>query len=226
MILGLFRGIGKGLGEIAGTVVGGPIKFVGEVTGAKLLEDIGDGVKGASSFAGDTLGTFTDGAVNTVSGIVQADSSKRGEGLNEMGDALGRTAKGIYHTAKNVVQNGEKVVVGAIDGDMDKVKKGGAGIITTVAVGALAIGVIDVLDGADGADANTDVALDQPDNQNSGIHEVKPHHVEGYTRADGTVVADYYRDGDGNPNTQLTEDQGGGYERSNPDEDPNNNLRG
>ncbi|CAH0265509.1 hypothetical protein SRABI96_03544 [Peribacillus sp. Bi96] len=69
---------------------------MGEVTGARLLEDIGDGVKKASTFTGDTLGTFTDGAVNTVSGIEQDDLNKRDMGLNNMGDAVGRTAKGVY----------------------------------------------------------------------------------------------------------------------------------
>lgn len=161
--MGMFRGIGKGLGEIAGTVVGGPIKFVGEVTGAKLLEDIGDGVKGASSFTGDMLGTFTDGTVQTVSGMIQDDASKREEGLDDLANAIGRTAKGVYNTAKHTVENGEKVIIGAIDGDTEMVKKGGSGIVTTVAVGALAIGVVDILDGPDGTDANTstEVALDQ-----------------------------------------------------------------
>ncbi len=42
---------------------------------------------------------------------------------------------------------------------------------------------------------------------------VRPHYVSGYTRADGTQVRGYYRDGDGNPNTNLTVEQGGGYYR-------------
>ncbi|MFJ7976650.1 hypothetical protein ACIQZI_13255 [Peribacillus sp. NPDC096379] len=222
--MGLFRELGNGLGTLAGTVVGGPIKFIGEVTGASLLEDIGDGVKKASAFAGDTIGTLTDGAVNTVSGIVQDDVNKRDEGLNDMGAAVGITAKGVYYTAKNAVKNSGEVIVGAIDGDMDMVKKGASGLVTTVAVGALAIGVVDVLDGADGVSTDANIAQENTDNQSPGTHDVKPGYVEGYTRADGTVVSDYYRDGDGNPNTQLTEEQGGGYDRSNPDNNPNNNL--
>lgn len=56
-------------------------------------------------------------------------------------------------------------------------------------------------------------------------HFVKPHPVSGYTRADGTVVEPYFRDGDGNTSINLTEDQGGGYLRSNPDGNPFNNLK-
>ncbi|HEX9060058.1 MAG TPA: hypothetical protein VF941_07745, partial [Clostridia bacterium] len=42
---------------------------------------------------------------------------------------------------------------------------------------------------------------------------VNPHHVNGYTKSDGTRVSDYWRDGDGNPGTSLTKDNGGGYFR-------------
>lgn len=48
---------------------------------------------------------------------------------------------------------------------------------------------------------------------NKGTGFVKPHGVSGYTRADGTKVKGYWRDGDGNPNTNLTLKQGGGYYR-------------
>ena len=47
------------------------------------------------------------------------------------------------------------------------------------------------------------------------LHVVKPHFVDGYIRADGTVVEGYYRDGG-------LED--GCYLRSNPDEFIENNL--
>lgn len=222
--MNFFRGLGKVLGNVTGTVVGEPIKMVGEITGAKLLEDIGDGVKKASVFTGDTLGTFTDGVVNTVSGLVQEDMNKRDEGLSNIGDAVGRTAKGVYYTTKNAVKNGGEVVVGAFDGDMEKVKKGASGLVTTVAVGALAIGFVDIIDGEDGLPDGSEVTLDDSNNLNSGTHSVEPNHVEGYIRGDGTVVSDYYRDGDGNPNTQLTAENGGGYDRSNPDGNLSNNL--
>ncbi|WP_156291261.1 DUF3892 domain-containing protein [Oceanobacillus salinisoli] len=55
-------------------------------------------------------------------------------------------------------------------------------------------------------------------------HFVEPHYVEGYMRKDGTYVEGYYRDGDGNPLTNLTKEQGGGYARTNPDGNPFNNL--
>ncbi|WP_108671381.1 hypothetical protein [Peribacillus acanthi] len=45
------------------------------------------------------------------------------------------------------------------------------------------------------------------------LHMVQPHFVEGYVRADGTVVDGYYRDGSGQ-----------GYLRTNPDGILENNL--
>ncbi len=207
--MGIFKEIGNGLGSLAGAVIGTPIKVIGEITEIKLIEDIGDGVKKASTFAGDTLGTFTDGAVGVVTGIIQEDEQKKDEGLNNLGNAVTTTAKGVYHTAKNVVVNSREIIGGAIDGDMESVKKGAAGIVTTVAVGALAIGIVDILDGVDVADGGTEV--NQAD-ASTGTHHVDSHHVEGYVKDDGTVVADYWRGGEE------------GYERSNPDDISNNNL--
>lgn len=43
---------------------------------------------------------------------------------------------------------------------------------------------------------------------------VNPHEVSGYTRADGIKVDGYWRDGDGNPFTNLKKEQGGGYFRN------------
>jgi|GEM_PF-3439130 len=202
--MGIFREIGNGLGSLAGAVIGTPIKVIGEITEIKLIEDIGDGVKKASTFAGDTLGTFTDGAVEVVTGIIQEDEQKKDEGLNNLGNAIGTTAKGVYHTAKNVVVNSGEIIGGAIDGDMESVKKGATGIVTTVAVGALAIGIVDIVDGADGGTEVTQA------DASTGTHHVDSHHVEGYVKGDGTVVNDYWRGGEE------------GYERSNPDGISNN----
>lgn len=48
---------------------------------------------------------------------------------------------------------------------------------------------------------------------NTGTGFVKPHTVNEYTRGDGRIVSGYYRDGDGDQNTNLTVEQGGGYYR-------------
>ncbi|WP_051120129.1 hypothetical protein [Bacillus sp. 1NLA3E] len=228
--MGLFRDIGKGIGTGLGVVVGGPIAIAGELTGVKILENIGDGVMKASSCAGETAGRLTEGTINTVNGIWNDDPIKRDEGLSDIGYAVETTAKGVYHTAKNALQNGGEIIGGAIDGDIDMVKKGASGLVTTVAVGALAIGVLDFVDGVDGADGaemstvDSDVAVDVVDNQNPSIHTVDPNYVDGYYRADGTYVEGYWRDGDGNTTVDRSVEQGGGYERSNPDGNPTNNL--
>ncbi|RDU37077.1 hypothetical protein DRW41_10350 [Neobacillus piezotolerans] len=65
----------------------------------------------------------------------------------------------------------------------------------------------------------------QPLNLDLGnIHFVKPHHVDGYFRSDGTYVEGYYRDGDGNTAINRPLEAGGGYLRSDPDGNPFNNL--
>lgn len=56
---------------------------------------------------------------------------------------------------------------------------------------------------------------DEPLNSSSGDGDtfVKPHWVDGYTKADGTKVGELWRDGDGNTGIDLTEEEGGGYFR-------------
>jgi hypothetical protein len=57
-----------------------------------------------------------------------------------------------------------------------------------------------------------------------GTHFVDPHYVQDHTRSDGTHVDGYWRDGDGNTHHDQTIEEGGGYDRTNPDGDLTNNL--
>jgi hypothetical protein len=151
--MSFLKTLGKYAGKTAGVVVGGPIQVIGEITGSDVIEDIGKGVRKASEFAGTTVGQAADGAVGTVAGIINDNPTQRDQGLNEIGSAVGRTAKGVYQTAKHTVHNGGEVIGGFIDGDHDRVKKGAISIAKTVAIGALAVGVVDVVDGVDVAGA-------------------------------------------------------------------------
>ncbi|WP_246188130.1 hypothetical protein [Paenibacillus tengchongensis] len=55
-------------------------------------------------------------------------------------------------------------------------------------------------------------------------HFVHPHFVEPYYREDGTYVEGYWRDGDGDTDIDLSMEDGGGYMRTNPDDDILNNI--
>ncbi|WP_139193786.1 hypothetical protein [Anaerobacillus alkalidiazotrophicus] len=224
--MGFIRETGRFLGGAAGFVIGKPIKVIGDVTKIDVVSKIGDEVYYASKFAGDTVGQAVDGAIDTTYGVLQKDAHKRDQGLNNMGDAVIRTGKGVYGTAKKTYVNGKDVYSGIKEGDKERVRHGVQGIATTVAVGAIAVGVVDVIDGVDGAaDLATDTAHPLVSGD-PGTHFVEPHYVEGYVKANGTEVSGYWRDGDGDTSVNRTVEDGGGYMRSNPDGDPSNNLKG
>lgn len=68
---------------------------------------------------------------------------------------------------------------------------------------------------ADHADSIADAdAADTASIENPNTHEVDPHYVEGYYRADGTYVEGYFRDGDGDTSVDHPD---GGYSQHNPD---------
>jgi hypothetical protein len=175
--MSFIRDLGKGLGKAAGFVVGKPIEFIGEVTGIDLIEDVGKGVQKASEFAGDTAGQVVSGAVDTVSGMINEDPLKRDKGLGEMGNAVSRTAKGVVVTAKNAIHDGGDVIGGFMDGDHARLKKGASNLAITVAVGTLAVGVIDVVDGVDGGDVAHAETVD-PSNASAPAESV-PYETDG-----------------------------------------------
>lgn len=246
--MGFLRDLGKFTGKAAGFVVGGAVNVVGEVTGSKLIKEVGDGVKKASEFAGDTLGQVADGAWNTAAGMVQDDEKRIDRGLGDIGSSVSRTAKGVVETAKGTYYNGKDVYEGFKYNDDEKIKGGVRNIVKTVAVGALAVGVVDMVDGVDVGDptgnqnladsgdtpnqvhqvqphmAQSEVAVATETTEDPGTNHVKPHYVEGHWR-DGQWIEGYWRDGDGDTSVNLTEEQGGGYLRTNPDGNLYNNLK-
>jgi hypothetical protein len=242
--MGFLRELGKFGGKAAGFVVGGAVNVVGEVTGSKFIKEVGDGVKKASEFAGDTLGQVVDGAWNTAAGFVQDDEKRMDKGLGDIGNSVSRTAKGVVETAKGTYNNGKDVYEGFKYNDDDKVKSGVRNIVKTVAVGALAVGVVDLIDGVDVVDptgnqniadsgdtnhvpqqmAQSEVASTMETTEEPGMDHVKPHYVEGHWR-DGQWIEGYWRDGDGDTSVNLIEDQGGGYLRTNSDGNTINNLK-
>ncbi|MBB6177314.1 hypothetical protein HNQ82_002147 [Anoxybacillus tengchongensis] len=276
--MGFFRGLGRFAGKATGTVIGGAVNVVGELTGSEWVKEVGNGVKKASEFTGDTFGQVLDGVWDTAAGIANKDEKKIEKGLEHIGESVSRTVKGVYYTAKHTYENGKEVYEGIRDNDENKLKNGLAEIAKTAAVGMLAVGVVDIIDGADYAgsiegdiksmdmdddtlhqtvnhvgtaennvgnlgkidfvgkedwiESNGDwmskedeneTYLEEVEEESTGIHHIRPHWVDGYWR-EGQWIEGYWRDGDGNTGVNLTEEQGGGYIRTNPDGNPGNNL--
>ena len=98
-----------------GSFVGETVKFVGELTGSEFIEEIGDRVKRASYFAGDKLGKAASGTWDIAVGIINQDETQPDEEINDMGKAIGDTAKAAGQAVCNVVENSIDVVGGIID---------------------------------------------------------------------------------------------------------------
>ncbi|MCA1031349.1 hypothetical protein LCL95_09960 [Bacillus timonensis] len=231
--MGFLKGLGSLVGAVAGEVVGGAVKFTGEVTGSKFIEEVGDGVKKASYFAGDKLGEAASGIWDIGSSFVSQDGDKFDRWLGDLGKAVGDTAKAAGHTVVNVVENGSNVVSGVVEGDNEKLKTGAKGLLKAGAVGVLSFGVIDLVDGPDGVSAESG-ANHADGSPNSNVNQLpvqqsltaepvtdesvtlvenpNTHHVEPHWRtlSDGTKI---WVDGDGDTSVNTY----GGWEQHNPD---------
>ncbi|NRF94564.1 hypothetical protein HQN89_27045 [Paenibacillus frigoriresistens] len=220
--MGFLKELGSFIGDVAGTVVGGTVKAVGEITGVEFLEEIGDGVKKASSIAGETLGKVASGAWDVGAGIITQDEQQLEEGFSDIGSAVSSTAKGIGNTIVNVAENGGKVIEGIFTGDGEEFMQGAKGLIKTAAISTLAIGVVDFIEGVDGTDV--DIAADDVDelphhlastttvDPNADTIDIPDtHHVEPHWRhlADGRTI---WVDGDGDTSVNTS----GGWDQHNP----------
>lgn len=155
MAMGLFRSIGKGIGTVGGSVIGGTVKVVGKAISSKWqgagewLEEVGDNVQVASKIALDHFGQFIDGAVQGTYGVIKKDDYYKQKGLHDLKDSAGKTMKGISTTLKYTVTNVGTTYKGFTSGDKEQALKGLKNLGKVVAVSSLAIGVVDVIDGAD-----------------------------------------------------------------------------
>ncbi|MCM3571069.1 HNH endonuclease [Neobacillus mesonae] len=143
---------GSFLGKVVGTVTGEPIKFIGKKLNNDYIQEIGDGIKKATTNTGTTLGSIAEGTWNTASGLIDKDEAKKDEGIKELKNTAILTAKGMGQSIKSTYINGKDVVQGVVTNDKDQLIKGAKGIGKTVAVATLAVGALDMLDVIDVVD--------------------------------------------------------------------------
>lgn len=214
-------GFFKGLGEVAGTLVGLavalPVELVGEVTDSKYIKDIAEGAFRATANTGKIVGSIADGTVKCASGIIQKDAKKADEGLGEVVEITAKTVVGIGKGIGNTIVNGAETVKAISEGDTDKAIKTGKEMLKVAAIGALAVGVCDIVGGLDA--------------DHDGVPDFLEH----------DDVSDAYAIGGGNPNggtgpsfvyeneppqywVNAPHTQNGGYMRTMPDASISNNL--
>ncbi|QNF29650.1 HNH endonuclease [Metabacillus elymi] len=151
--MAFFRAIGKGIGTIGGGIIGGGVKVVGKTVGSKWVEEVGDGIKQASTIALDNAGQFVDGAVKGTYGLIKQDDLAKQEGFGDLKDSTGRTLKGLGNTIEYTVKSAGTTYQGLKSGDSEQALQGVKNIGKVAVVSTLAIGVVDFVDGADVVDA-------------------------------------------------------------------------
>lgn len=147
---------GSFLGKVAGTITGEPIKFIGKKFNSEYIQEIGDGIKKATTNTGVTIGSIAEGTWNAASGLINKDEDKREEGMKELKNTAIQTAKGMGHSIKGTYINGKDVVQGVVTNDKDQLIRGAKGIGKTVAIATLAVGSLDALDVIDVVDLDLD----------------------------------------------------------------------
>lgn len=182
-------------GQFVGDVLSLPFTLGGEIFNSDTLRNIGKGASQATSKSGGNVGDAAAGAFDMVIGAINGNETKKNRGSELLTDTAKSVGNGIKNTVKRSIHNTEQIVDGYLLDDREKIKAGTKGLLTTTAIGAVSLSVLGYA-----------VDLDTEEIGESSDHEhVDSHEVNGYTRADGTEVASYFRDGDGDPNTNSTE---------------------
>ncbi|MFD0050076.1 hypothetical protein ACFVHQ_12175 [Actinomycetes bacterium NPDC127524] len=139
---------------MVGTITGEPIKFIGKKLNNDYIQEIGDGVKNATTNTGATIGSIAEGTWNTATGLFNKDELKRDEGIKELKNTAIHTVKGNGTIFKEYIHKWKDVGQGVVSNDKDQLIKGVKGVGKTIAVAALAVGVLDVFDVVDVVDVD------------------------------------------------------------------------
>lgn len=132
--MALFRMIGKGMGAIAGAVIGGSVRKAGKAVNSGLLQGMGEGITKGSKKVFGTGGQFIDGAVKGAFGVISKNEPVKSEGVNDLKESTLDTIKGIDHSISYTV----KSLGGSYMSPSTRVgRKGEACFMAVLAVGSI-----------------------------------------------------------------------------------------
>ncbi len=210
--MSFLKSLGKGVGDVSGTILGGGIKAIGEITDSEFISEVGNGVQKSMQYTGQVLGHVADGVADVGIGVLSDDPNIRNQGFENLGETVVDVGSQIGNSVVSVAKQGGEAVEAVIQGDYDKAKDAGVGLAKVVAVSTLAVGLVDVVDGIDVS------AMDLGDlsAENTGydlqVENENSHYVNPYERelASGEKI---WVDGDGDTSV----DRATGWVQSNPD---------
>jgi hypothetical protein len=199
---GLIRGFGFFLSELIGSLLKVPFIVAEAITGSKFIGELGEAIGSAAEGSGKLAAQAVQGSVDLLYGTLTGSDRLRDRGVSYLKHSGRSVVRGAMRTARSTTVNLGKLV----SGDKESFMEGARKLAISSVVVALPLTIMEGLD-----------LLEDTGTETADSHFVEPHGVEGYFREDGSYVAGYWRDGDGNPLTDLSREQGGGYWRSDPD---------
>ena len=120
--MGFLKGLGKVAGHVVGGTVGGALEVAGTLVESEALKKAGKGVHEVAAQSGEAIGSLADGVATTAHGLYIDDKEKIKQGLGHASNAATNTAslagKAIVGTAvgaAKVANVSAKAVREAID---------------------------------------------------------------------------------------------------------------
>lgn len=148
------KGIGKLAGDVTGKVLGGTVRVAGELVNSNYIKEIGNDVERVTAKTGEIAGQAASGVWDVGAGLLTADKRQAKTGIDEFGDAVTTTVKGVGHGIEYVVESGKDMVTGIKENDKVLLKEGAMKLGKAVAITTIGIGLVDLVDGPDGTDTS------------------------------------------------------------------------
>ena len=90
--MGFLKGLGKVAGHVVGGTVGGALEVAGTLVESEALKKAGKGVHDIAAQSGEAIGSLADGVATTAHGLYIDDREKIKQGLGHAGNAATNTA--------------------------------------------------------------------------------------------------------------------------------------
>lgn len=148
------KSFGKLAGDVTGLVLGGTVRVAGELVNSNYIKEIGNDVERVTAKTGELAGQAASGVWDVGAGWLTADKQQARAGLDDFGDAVHTTVRGVGHGIEYVVDSGKDMVTGFKENDKQLLKEGAMKLGKAAAITAIGIGLVDLVDGPDGMDTS------------------------------------------------------------------------